>query len=183
MGHKSDNFLISWSTVIAIVPILKLSWLLLTVSYHSTTLSLVKKTNAFMLLVYAFLLMSISWSSTFQIFFMVINFYLYVVIKNQLKKSFTSFSVSWGLSAFERSETCMKIDISRFKSIFRSNTTVTLLLPEMINMSLLPIVSVHYLANRWWEYSNLSGTRYYLDWIQNSWNQFTRKCVAARGEN
>ena len=60
-----------------------------------------------MVLVYAFLLMSISWSSTFQIFFMVINFYLYVVKKNQLKKLFTSFSVSWGLSAFERSETHM----------------------------------------------------------------------------
>ena len=64
MGHKSDNFLISLCTVTAIVTILKLSSiilsLLLTVSYHSTTLSLVKKTNAFMLLVYAFLLMSIS---------------------------------------------------------------------------------------------------------------------------
>ena len=65
MGHKSDNFLISWSTVIAIVTILKLSSiilsLLLTVSYHTTTLSLVKKkTNAFMVLVYAFLLTSIS---------------------------------------------------------------------------------------------------------------------------
>ena len=47
MGHTSDNFLISLCTVIAIVPILKLSSitlsLLLTVSYHSTTLSLVKK--------------------------------------------------------------------------------------------------------------------------------------------
>ena len=65
MGHTSDNFLISWSTVIAIVMILKLSSiilsLLLTVSYHTTTLSLVKKkTNAFMVPVYAFLLMSIS---------------------------------------------------------------------------------------------------------------------------
>ena len=52
MGHKSDNFLISLCTVIAIVPILKLSSitlsLLLTVSYHTTTLSLVKKTNVFM---------------------------------------------------------------------------------------------------------------------------------------
>ena len=65
MGHTSDNFLISLCTVIAIVPILKLSSiilsLLLTVSYHTTTLSRVKKkTNAFMVLVYAFLLMSIS---------------------------------------------------------------------------------------------------------------------------
>ena len=50
MGHKSDNLLISWFTVIAIVMILKLSSitlsLLLTVSYNTTTLSLVKKTNA-----------------------------------------------------------------------------------------------------------------------------------------
>ena len=60
-----------------------------------------------MLLVYAFLLMSISRSITFQISFMFINFYLYVVIKNQLKKLFTSFSGSWGLSAFEKSETHM----------------------------------------------------------------------------
>ena len=47
MGHTSDNFLISLCTVTAIVTILKLSSiilsLLLTVSYHSTTLSLVKK--------------------------------------------------------------------------------------------------------------------------------------------
>ena len=52
MGHKSDNLLTSWFPVIAIVMILKLSSitlsLLLTVSYHTTTLSLVKKTNVFM---------------------------------------------------------------------------------------------------------------------------------------
>ena len=52
MGHKSDNLLISWFTVIANVMILKLSSitlsLLSTVSYNTTTLSLVKKTNAFM---------------------------------------------------------------------------------------------------------------------------------------
>ena len=47
MGHKSDNLLTSWSNVIAIVTILKLSSiklsLLLTVSYNTTKLSLVKK--------------------------------------------------------------------------------------------------------------------------------------------
>ena len=52
MGHKIDNFLISCSTVIAIVTILKLSsitlsWLLLTISYNTATLALVTKTNAF----------------------------------------------------------------------------------------------------------------------------------------
>ena len=38
-------------------------------------------------------------------FYMFINFYLYGVIQNQFKKMIPLFSVSWGLSAFERIKT------------------------------------------------------------------------------
>ena len=42
---------------------------------------------------------------------------------------------------------------------------------------------IYYPANWWWEYSNLSGTRYYIDPTPNSGNKFTKQCVAARREN
>ena len=38
-------------------------------------------------------------------------------------------------------------------------------------------------AEEKWEYSKLSGKSCYLDLTPNSRNLFTRKCVAARGEN
>ena len=52
-----------------------------------------------------------------------------------------------------------------------------------MNMKLLPIISIQYSANREWDYLNLSGGSCYLDVAPNSYNLFTGKCVAARGEN
>ena len=51
----------------------------------------------------------------------------------------------------------------------------------MINMLLLLIIPRHNSAHRLWEYSNLSGTGYYLDPTPSSWNLFIRKYVAAGG--
>ena len=62
-------------------------------------------------------------------------------------------------------------------------TSLTLKLLEVINMYLLPIISLHYPANRLWEYSNLSGRSCYLDLTPNSHTWFTRIYVAAREEN
>ena len=53
----------------------------------------------------------------------------------------------------------------------------------MINMQLLPKISVHFSANTLWECSNLLGRICCIDLTSNSHNQFTRKCVAAGGEN
>ena len=50
-------------------------------------------------------------------------------------------------------------------------------------LELLPTISMRYPANRSWEYSNVSGTSWYLDLKPNSRNLYTRKCLAARGEN
>ena len=43
-----------------------------------------------------------------------------------------------------------------------SKLSLTLKLSEVINMKCLPIISLHYQANRWWEYSNVSGTKFSL---------------------
>ena len=45
---------------------------------------------------------------------------------------------------------------------------LTFLSPEVINLKLLPIVSLQYLAIGKWEYQNLSGRSCYLDLIPNS---------------
>ena len=42
------------------------------------------------------------------------------------------------------------------------------LTPKVINKKLLPIISLHYPANRWWEYSNSSVRSCYLDLTPNS---------------
>ena len=116
---------------IAIVTVLKLSWitsLLLTVSYNTTTLSLVEKKQmcswTLMVLVYVFLLISISWLKYyFSDIFHVLNFYLYVVIKNQLKNylpRFLCLKVCLPLKEVRHKQ----IDMSRFTSLFWSNTTV-----------------------------------------------------------
>ena len=56
-------------------------------------------------------------------------------------------------------------------------------LPEVINMLLLPLISIHYPANSPWKYSNSLGRSSFLDQTPNSHNQFTMKCVAIKGEN
>ena len=60
---------------------------------------------------------------------------------------------------------------------------LTLQLPVMMNILLLPKISTHYPLNRQWEYSDLSGRSCYLDLASNSYNWSTRKCEAAREEN
>ena len=60
---------------------------------------------------------------------------------------------------------------------------LTLKLPEVNNVQLLMIMSIHYPTKMQWEYSNLSDRSCYLDLTPNSRNKFTRKFVAARGEN
>ena len=60
---------------------------------------------------------------------------------------------------------------------------ITLKLPKVIYMELLPIMFIHYPAKRYRENSNLSGKSCYLDLTLKSHNRFTRKCIATGGEN
>ena len=53
-------------------------------------------------------------------------------------------------------------------TMYLTSTMLTIQLPEVINMKLLPIIiSLHYPASSWWEYSNLPGRSCCLDQTPN----------------
>ena len=63
-----------------------------------------------------------------------------------------------------------RIMLSTLKPFF----FLTLQLLEVINMQLLPKISVHYTGNRSWEYSKLSGRICHLDLLANCHDLFTK---------
>ena len=50
-------------------------------------------------------------------------------------------------------------------------------------MKLLPMIQIHQSTKGQWQYSKLSTWSCHLDLKSNSHNWFTRKCVAAEGDN
>ena len=74
-------------------------------------------------------------------------------VRAKIERHTYSFRTTWGMCHWALGFYFLLLFFS-----VSSCVTLTLWLLELINTKFLPIISIHYPINRWWEKSNLSGT-------------------------